>query len=786
MRLSIPILVFALFTAAFLWPVEDAINGTGLHLVVLWLMLGMLHGLRCWRATDGEPECRQAPFGLMDFGVLLIVVGHVISTVVVFQVEGDRRAALNLTFEWVGLFAAWRLFRSMLLDRILVAQMVSLVIAVAVGLSAFGIWQHHFDQRVQSEWYLNLRTELDEALSKQDGSGLMRVTEIMAELQERGFPPEALQGPARVLWENRLLSSTEPTATFSLANTLSGILAASLMLLIGQITVGRISDHRRSVLNWLAVALQIGLVGYCLMLTKSRSAWAGATVGLIILGVARSRISSLIKVIRWGLAGVFVIAVTCGLAAFVGALDKEVIFESPRSIQFRLMYWTGAIGLLKEHPMAGAGPGNFRQLYLAHRVDESSEEIRDPHNFILDAWSSAGLTGLAGVLLLAAMLGRQLMRSTDQADVSGSAPNRMSRVVVGGLILGFGLHSGWEWINGYWFSVGDGFRILLVAGVPLCALLLRSDNRVDAPAASAAAAAIMVHLLGAGGFEMPAVMLMMLVCLAISTSLTESRVVDTIANGSADCGNPDAVGERIRGSRIVPGTESQRTWLYLSTALLFLAAAVVVLTFGLIPVSMAERHLLNGENAVHRQRIPGAALASYRLAAESDPLGVTPRQRIAELESYRLSELRILFERQKPLAAESDAGIDSSVTAESQLEIAVRAVESLISADRRNCLGYRMRARCLAAGSILLKNPEMLEQAIAAQQNVTEMYPSSVQDWAELAFLSHMAKSQGWSDLAKPASLRALELDQINRQWGHRDQYLPPEQLEQLREIQSE
>ena len=52
MRLSIPLLAFALLTAGFLWPTEEAVSGLGLHLTVLWVLLGLLHELQRWWAAD--------------------------------------------------------------------------------------------------------------------------------------------------------------------------------------------------------------------------------------------------------------------------------------------------------------------------------------------------------------------------------------------------------------------------------------------------------------------------------------------------------------------------------------------------------------------------------------------------------------------------------------------------------------------------------------------------------------------------------------------------------------
>ena len=154
-------LAFALLTAGFLWPTEEAINGLGLHLTVAWILLGLLQSMQRWMAS----ELRQTPFDWMDLGVVLIVFGHVVSTLIVFHVSGDRRAALNLTFEWIGLLIAWRIFRSLFQDPQIATQGVAILIAICVGLSCYGIWQHHWYYAEQSEWYLSLRREFEDRKS---------------------------------------------------------------------------------------------------------------------------------------------------------------------------------------------------------------------------------------------------------------------------------------------------------------------------------------------------------------------------------------------------------------------------------------------------------------------------------------------------------------------------------------------------------------------------------------------------------------------------------------------
>ena len=211
MRSPLIIFALALLTSAFLWPTEDAVNGSGLHLVILWLTLGGMIGLRYWTAARGNQvdRLRRAGFGIVDFGVLLIVVGHIFSTISVFHVEGDRRSALNLTFEWIGLLVAWRIFRHLSLDRLQAIQAYQVVTTIVVGLAVMGIWQHQVFYPEQAEWYRGERSELDKALAEPGGTGLFRVSEIVSRFQSKGIP---LEGTDRILWENRLLSSSEPFA----------------------------------------------------------------------------------------------------------------------------------------------------------------------------------------------------------------------------------------------------------------------------------------------------------------------------------------------------------------------------------------------------------------------------------------------------------------------------------------------------------------------------------------------------------------------------------------------
>ncbi len=46
--------------------------------------------------------------------------------------------------------------------------------------------------------------------------------------------------------------------------------------------------------------------------------------------------------------------------------------------------------MIADHPWLGCGPGNFQDFYTQYKLPEASEEIADPHNFLLEIWATAG------------------------------------------------------------------------------------------------------------------------------------------------------------------------------------------------------------------------------------------------------------------------------------------------------------------------------------------------------------------------------------------------------------
>ncbi|MFN5051564.1 MAG: O-antigen ligase family protein [Planctomyces sp.] len=759
-----------LLSAGSWWVAEEAADGRGLILSAGWCVVACLF---CFGDRGAGAEQRQrsgAVRGWMDAGVLLLVVGHVVSTWHVFQVQGDRRAAVNLTLEWCGLLGAWLVLSRSCVTGRGAAVLLELVTAIAVGQACLGTAQHHFVYASNAEWYRERREILDAWSGGGAGAGLRsdvsyaQVQQILAEFRELQIP---LEGSGRVLWENRALYSQEPIGTFALANTLAGLLAAGLLIMAGRM-MGRLRSGgaRLSALEWVRLLLPVLICGYCLVLTKSRSAWLGVVFGGVVLAVGGA---------GWGrtsrlagrLAGVCV-AGLCGLllagAVLVrnGSLDSAVLAEAPRSLQFRLMYWTGAVRMLREQPWTGAGPGNFRESYMPWKADESSEEIRDPHNLLLDAWSSSGVIGLAGLLLLLGAAVRQFAVGGESVLVPGVAAGvwssrRSAGVLWRGLLLAFVLDTGWEWLS--LESLAEKWlEVLLLGGMLFVSGRTVQPGPLDRLAGLSGLCGLSVHLLAAGGFEMPAVMLVMLVCLGVvcGGSFSEAGESVLVAAGAG------------------VGAWSRR---YAGAGFLVLAALIVWL--GAVP-ALRLKALLGAAEQQSGQGNPAAALRLLDEAERADRLAVRPHQQRVELLAERL--LTECAVRSGAGGAEPEPVLDPSERARFQelLENCEAACERLIEADIRSPAGYLYRGRCRGAVGRILADLPLQQQSCEDYDQVLQRYRGKAVLWAEFAESLWLV---GELDRAIQAAGRALALQRVNERWGHQEQLLGPAVLKRLEQL---
>jgi O-antigen ligase len=215
-------------------------------------------------------------------------------------------------------------------------------------------------------------------------------------LTERGYIPGSFIAQQ---FEDKL-KRMEVFGFFQSPNTLGA--AASLLMLIGAgLMIQRIAE--KEAVKWAVPAIAIVLIGGVVVLALSRSRGALATVGVGLVAFA------LLGRYREALGRKPRPAFIVGLIVIIGGLLAVIGHglahgRLPTStLTFRWQYWVGAARMIRQHPALGTGWSNFYLDYLAQRLPNAPEEIKDPHNFLVRFFSELGIVG--GVLVIIWVIG---------------------------------------------------------------------------------------------------------------------------------------------------------------------------------------------------------------------------------------------------------------------------------------------------------------------------------------------------------------------------------------------
>ena len=508
-----------LFLARFWLPAETADEGETLWVVVGWL------GLAAMTAWVARRESRFAwrP-GWPEIGVGVLVLAQCGSALSVRFTGGDQRAATNMQWEWVGVGVAFVLLRCWAAGEPERRRLAAVLLAVGLLLAGLGVWQRFV-------WYPSIQSDYREWEQLQSGAQgrTPEVNQRLDALRER-LGPEllAMQGPSQAALRQRVLDSVEPFARFGLANTFAGVLAVVLVLLCG-------CRPRGGWAGRLVFITAMSLLAGVLVLTRSRTAWLAAVCGVtFFLSAQRAAVNG---GSRWRaiapklLVGLLALLPLAAIAHVAGAIDPQELVEAPKSVLYRLQYWSATWPVIGDHPWLGVGPGNFRQHYLQYKLPEASEEISDPHNLVLDVWASGGVLALVGLLIVLGLAARRWMDALRGAGASASpAHNQRVDTPRSGGADAATRELSWSWLCVVgWLSFGlvyfvtyvcafrsDSQLVWLAVGwLPAAWLATRlvssASPAVLATASVAASLTLVVHLLTSGGIAMPVVTLLLLV-----------------------------------------------------------------------------------------------------------------------------------------------------------------------------------------------------------------------------------------------------------------------------------
>lgn len=467
---------------------------------------------------------------------------------------GNARFGWNGCWQWISIVVLSIAMFDLLRSRQMAMNTTTLLISIASGAAAYAVYQYAISMPEQR------------AAFAADPSPFMR---------ELGVSPGT---SAAMLLKNRV-NSTEPTATFALANSLAGFLVPWFVFSFGlslslldclfrrerdmvSISDAKSSSDGRST-RWfgdariafvlmLAVLVALFLV---IGLTKSRSGWLATIVGLLGVAVTHRLFRRLYPqgLLRskafWGVS----ITVIALCVTLVYVLDPLILREALKSLSYRVEYWRGASSIVRDNLFFGVGPLNFQQAYVAVKPVVASETPADPHNLFAETAVTGGLPLLCILLFcVSAWASGSLRRGTSQTLPTPATHSSVdvgvgSRFFLVGAALGaFGivgmmflldLMSPSEKSHELYSALSAAVVATLVYGVfsftakPLLMTTVWDSNEVAVYAFWATAAGL-VNLLAAGGWMQPGTMISL--CMLFVISLQSYQRVDSAGAGLSD------------------------------------------------------------------------------------------------------------------------------------------------------------------------------------------------------------------------------------------------------------
>jgi O-antigen ligase len=760
------LLVLLSFFARWLVPTEGALQGKTLWLVAATFLSTALY---CWWQSR-QVHTERPRFGILDATVAILALAHVVSALLVLTSSGQKRFALTMLWEWTAVAVQFIVLRQVIADRVNLLTVRNAMLAILIALSGYGIYQHWIEHPAQVEQYMQSQKQIAELPSTNRTPDQDRKhRELTASLLGQNVP---LTGRARELFERRLRDSIEPYGFFALANTFGGFVALLVvMLLVQLLPIGSQVEDKFQWSTWLKqrwpLVLAFAVAAYCLMLTKSRSAYLATFAGTAVLGLQWLRLRSAGD--RWQkimlgiviITAIVVVLVVIGFAT--GSLDVEVFSESSKSLRYRIQYWTGTSSVIQQHPWFGVGPGNFRGHYLKNKLPEASEEIADPHQYALDVFVNSGVIGLVAVLFLTWLFLKTLIKPSPANEPSSSASLSESNnaqtfaglTIAGAVVVVFV----WQWVIDARTNtslLATGF-VATVIGFLLDQRNSRSRddqsstrNESDATFAdsqtgtvvfgASSAAVLFTHLLVAGGIAYPAVNLTLFLLVAISTMprqpLDDSD--DVVSQDDSQSNRRIAVWQASSVACIVLGVSS--------------------LMIGLAPVLRSETALRFGDYILTVQGDMGQARSEYMAAATADPLAPQPHLSLAQL-SFR-----------------------SSTNGRNEKYFAEAVTHALDAAarDPNSRIALHMVAKWYYTRSLTLSEDNDAKEAVRWYREVLAGYPTQPTWNAEFALA---LENSGQQSEAKQQAIKTLTLENINRTANHTDRFLADDLLIKIQEL---
>jgi len=336
-----------------------ALSGILIFALLLWVLARLFAGRLSFRITA------------MQVGLVILIAAAILATIY----ASNKRAAVNASIMLLAPF-----FMTMLLARLLDSHAkirILLIVIIALGLVAS--WQS------ADQFFISNNIMLQQF---QDDPNSI--------LQPLGIRPGTLN---YMMLEHRIYSK-DVRAFFTTSNS-----AGSFAILTSFASIALFAEllkNRKTsplpLANLLLAVSILAAVLFGLFITRSKGAIASFLLAAVIfLLLSLSKRPKLSKNII--LAGcIFAILVSIPLIVWFGL--KFGRLPGGNSMLVRWQYWHASAQMFIDHPLTGAGPGNFATLYHRYKPPSAIETVSDPHSLLLSILTQYGPLGLLGFLLI--------------------------------------------------------------------------------------------------------------------------------------------------------------------------------------------------------------------------------------------------------------------------------------------------------------------------------------------------------------------------------------------------
>ncbi len=702
-----------------------ASEGHGASFAVLWPLL-----LCGWAIYLLLPNARRLLPQAADWAGLLLVAACLISGGLACTVASPR-PALNMVGQVIAMAIGYWLVRQLVRSRQEMRATVAILLAVGFAMAVVGLYQYAVDLPEQQRQYETVKDD-PQQLFAWSGQWL------------------ADDPAGRKRFEDRLYTR-EPYGTLALSNSLAGFLVPWLVMIPGMLCATWTTSSGRT---WRArggwIAMWIAMAG-CLALTGSRSGFVAVIAGWFVLAagmllspsVAGRKVRAAVAI--GGLSLVGLIAVAAAMR------DSQFVDLASRSLGYRWEYWQSTWQMIGDYPLLGCGPGQFQDTYPAYKLPAASEEVADPHNFLLEVWATAGpfaVVGLVGLFALA--LWGSWRGSVDgveeslQKPAEGAPAGAIAAVYLG---AGAGLLLGPATALIAHLPLSMPHAVMLATGVSMAVAVLHPwvvSGRLPRGILAAAVIAMLVHLTASGGITDPTMAGVLWTLLAILVTSREG-----------------VAGTTVFGRAVRRGIAM--AWLVTSGVIVAGAWATVYR-----PVIAARGYLATAASPAVLSR-PPAYVAALRQAVAADPW------------SARVARLLARAQLEDALAARdrTDATIDRWIALNDRtLDLAPRSAQLYSeSSQGYRDLHERFAPLATADGSGEEDSVGLLKRAVLDARRAVERYPTRASYRLQLA---ELLATQGGVAAAAQQYAAALAMDDAKRQAGHLDKLLPTESRERV------